>query len=674
MPESGLAIDKIGQDPSKRDCARIKMHINRMTSTEIDQLKVVTIGGIVKVTKQYVSLEGNGLIVELTAKPSTRFYLHHDKYGDSNEVDLNLEGNREYRISAELNLLYPIFVNSDVIGAEVYIDGNYTGRTNENFTLTVKDIAPGKHTLKIQHGSAVAEQDIEVNSDNLDFRLNVNSVKSIPQYVVFEVTPKSAEVIIEQRRHTPDAYGIVETPLNNGTYTYEVSAAGYHTKRGTVTVNGKKVVERVVLDRAHGWVYVESTTALQGADVYIDGNLIGKVPVKSGNLASGEHSIKIVKNLYHPYEATITIKDNETLKYTPSLSANFATVTLSTANGAGIYVNDKYKGTTTWTGDLETGLYIFEARKERHRTTTISKEISAKPQKQNITLESPTPITGYLNLTTSPTMASVKIDDKEIGESPLMEELLIGSHTVSASKKGYKVAKTTVTIKEGETTALPITLQEDIEPAKLHISSLPGKADVYIDNTYVGETDTYKYVEAGTHKIKIKKSRYKKYTEKLTLAGGDIKTVYARLEPTLLTQCTDFFSFGLTSGIGLGGAHLYTDEAQVAGEFSLGVAMRMGKPKMKLNVITGFEGILCDNTSRFAVPAILHVAMLDQESYFGIGTEFIFPFNRLNQPAYSGVRLPLILQLGGGDEDCDICWYFKGGEYKIIGLKFIGFF
>ena len=142
MPESGLAIDKIGQDPSKRDCARIKMHINRMTSTEIDQLKVVTIGGTVKVTKQYVSLEGNGLIVELTAKPSTRFYLHHDKYGDSNIVDLNLEGNKEYRISAELKVFYPIVINCDAREAEVFIDDAFQGRIGDDYTLTVKDVVP----------------------------------------------------------------------------------------------------------------------------------------------------------------------------------------------------------------------------------------------------------------------------------------------------------------------------------------------------------------------------------------------------------------------------------------------------------------------------------------------------------------------------------------------------
>ena len=78
-----VPIDKIQPDPSKRPCARIKMHINRMKREEIAELKVITTGGIA-ITKREVASEGNGLIIELTAKPETRFYLHHDKHGDSN--------------------------------------------------------------------------------------------------------------------------------------------------------------------------------------------------------------------------------------------------------------------------------------------------------------------------------------------------------------------------------------------------------------------------------------------------------------------------------------------------------------------------------------------------------------------------------------------------------------
>ena len=76
---SGVAIDKIGKDTSQRPCARLKIHINRMTRAEIEQLSLRPVGGNVVVMKQHVAIEGNGLIVELTAKEPTRFHLHHDK-------------------------------------------------------------------------------------------------------------------------------------------------------------------------------------------------------------------------------------------------------------------------------------------------------------------------------------------------------------------------------------------------------------------------------------------------------------------------------------------------------------------------------------------------------------------------------------------------------------------
>ena len=108
---TGVAIDKIEPDYSKRPCARIKLHINRMSREDINGISVKVIGGNVVVMKRLVAAEGNGLIVELTAKPETRFYLHHDKYGDSNEVNLNLEGNKEYRLEAELRLQQTIIIN-----------------------------------------------------------------------------------------------------------------------------------------------------------------------------------------------------------------------------------------------------------------------------------------------------------------------------------------------------------------------------------------------------------------------------------------------------------------------------------------------------------------------------------------------------------------------------------
>ena len=118
---TGVNIDPIGVDYSKRPCARLKIKINRMTVEEINgiEVKVATNNAVMKCqTAQY----DTGLIVEMTAKPDTRFYFHHNEFGDSNEVIFDLEADKEYYLESYLNQTFSIIVNSNVAGAAVYID------------------------------------------------------------------------------------------------------------------------------------------------------------------------------------------------------------------------------------------------------------------------------------------------------------------------------------------------------------------------------------------------------------------------------------------------------------------------------------------------------------------------------------------------------------------------
>ena len=656
MPESGLAIDKIGQDPSKRDCARIKMHINRMTSTEIDQLKVNTIGGIVKVTKQYVSLEGDGLIIELTAKPSTRFYLHHDKYGDSNEVNLNLEGNKEYRLSAELKVFYSIAISCDAKEAEVYIDDTFQGRIGDDYTLTAKDIIPGTHELRVVSGTSVVKRDIEVNSDNIYFRVDVNETPSLPQYVVFTVTPKDAIVVIDNVSKRPDADGVVQVKLHNGLYTYHVSAHGYHEEKGTVLVGGDKKVEmKVNLKPAHGWVVVESNQVLQGASVYIDDHYVSTVPFPSYKLASGEHTIKIIKDLYHTYEDTITIKDGETLKYAPTLTANFANVTVTTAKGADIYIDNKKKGTTTWTGNLETGFYIFEARKANHKTTTLPKEIKAQPQKQRINLDDPEPIMGSINLTCNPKIANITIDGKDMGETPLITSLIVGSHTVTIRKAGYKDETKVVTIKEGATEDVEFILKEDIAPGTLSVTSDQSDATVFVDGKLRGKTSGTFTAEAGTHKVVVEKSGYHSYSEEVYLPGGTTQSVNAHLKPTLTTRFTRNWvpAVGIYYGWGIAfetydnsykyfGEEQYESGTDYRSRSSFGLMLRLWGEESLFNIRTGLQlTSIHGGLKMFSVPTHLDL----QFHGLGYSSPYISVGTNLYSVGYVN-SYPLILQLG----------------------------
>ena len=480
---SGVTIDKIGVDPSRRPCARIKMHINRMTKEDIAGISVRPVGGSVVVTKQIVATEGNGLIVEMTAKAPTRFYLHHAKYGDSNEVSLNLEGDKEYKLEAMLNTTHSIVLNSNTIGADVYVDDIFKGNITGNYNLTISDIYPGKHKIKVKMGGLESENEVDVNPLNIQFRINLESVKA--QFVVFSVSPKDASVIIDGKDEVPDKDGFVVLTKNNGTYSYTISAKDYHEERGQFTVSGSKVEKSISLRPAFGWLRVSGQGVLQGASVYVDGELIGKAPVTSDKISSGEHSVRIVKNLYKTSVERIVIEDNKHLDYAPELVADFARVTINAGEGSNIYINDKHKGESPWSGDLASGTYVFEARKNGHRTTSISKTIEATPSKQSY-----------------PVMADIHIDGKSVGKTPLEQSILIGTHKVTVSKDGYQSQEKAITISEGKAEEVEVTLQKETDKAvitpnglaKVTIKRNNGKY-VYVDGVWKGTIDSPLYLK-----------------------------------------------------------------------------------------------------------------------------------------------------------------------------------
>ena len=451
---SGVAIDPIGLDRSKRPCARIKMHINRMTRDEIANIVVQPIGGNVILMKKIVASEGNGLILEMTAKAPTRFYLHHDEFGDSNEVSLNLEGDKEYWLEACLNQLYPITVNTNMKEASVYIDDVFKGKTNDEFYLLVHDVLPGDHTLRIVCGSSVSEKQISVYKESLVFRCDVNTVTARPQYVVFAVQPKNAVVTIDNKLYTPDEGGTVQVLLQNGAYKYSVESKDYYSESGSFVVDGKKLDKRVELRPAFGWLNVENTAVLNGANIYVDERSWGTIPLSRDlRLSSGEHKVRIVKHKYKPFEQIVTISDGQKLTFSPVLAADFAVVTINSAEGTEIWVNNERKGFAPWKGELASGTYIFEARKAGHRTTMITQDIAVDPHEQSYKIDAPKPIMGTLDITSSPANAEIYVDGNSVGRTPMMIDVIIGTRTVRLVKEGYGDYQSSVTVSESQTTS-----------------------------------------------------------------------------------------------------------------------------------------------------------------------------------------------------------------------------
>ena len=406
---TGVNIDPIGLDRSRRACARLKIFFHRMTREQMELLEPIFPSGTIDYTKCKVAEGNTVLILEFTAKPRVKFYLKHPTFGTSNEVEFDFEGDKEYQLEASLNQTYSIVVNSNVANADVYLDGVFKGKTDASNSLTIKEVMIGAHKLKVQYGKVGSEQDIEVNDSSILFRLSVNTAANEPQFVVFTVSPNNAVVIIDNQHYTLTD-GAMSIVLDGGSYSYTVTAAGYHPQSGTFTIAGSKIVKDI------------------------------------------------------------------------RLKADAATVTLTAPDNAEIWVNGVMKGTNSWSGTLNSGTYIFEARKAGHKSATLSKHITSAQSVQSYTLPAPTPIFGSLIISGTPINADVTLDGKAVGQLPLkLGDILVGEHTVVVSKSGYESYTQSVTIADGRTATINATLKKQITP------QLKGVTPIEIDSSLTAE-------------------------------------------------------------------------------------------------------------------------------------------------------------------------------------------
>ena len=454
---TGLSVDKIDKDRSNRECARIKLHLNRMTPEEVAQVGVRTLGGNVIVMKKTVAHGGNGIIIEMTARPGVRFYITHPSLGESNTITVNLEGNREYALEGWSEQKYSVTIECDRVGAEVYLDGAYRGIIGANGMLTLTEVSVGDHTVRMKDGADEAEQKINVSMSRIYFPV---SLESQLQYVVFQVTPTDASVELDGMI-LDVVDGAAFANKRFGSYEYTIRAPKYHTYTGSVVVNDpvNKHIVSVDLLPAYGWIAVSGNDGLNGADIYLDEEYLGKAPLESREIASGQHHIRITKPMYKPYYSEVTVKDNETTSIAPQLIANFANVTLEVADGAEIWVNGALKGKGRWSGAMTIGPNKVETKKAGHRSQTMSYEVTALTEGQTITLKAPEAILGTLVVESTPPISDVYIDGRLFSQTPVRTNLPIGSHNVKISRKGYRDYETVVTINEKQTATVTHTLE-----------------------------------------------------------------------------------------------------------------------------------------------------------------------------------------------------------------------
>jgi hypothetical protein len=213
-------------------------------------------------------------------------------------------------------------------------------------------------------------------------------------------------------------------------------------------------VEVVVKERV--WLEVKSEPS--GALVYIDGKESGGTPLSLPDIKAGRHQIRVVKEGYESYEASLetSVGRKEVFARLKQMVRKGELVIRSVPTKATIYLNEKSVGTSPYEGKgLSPGKYKVRVTKEGYEPW--GEEVTVNADERVEVLASLKSITGRLVIRSQPYDAKIYIGGKLAGTGSYEgNALLPGTYKVRIVKEGYETLEKDVTVKPGETVELPV--------------------------------------------------------------------------------------------------------------------------------------------------------------------------------------------------------------------------
>ena len=291
------------------------------------------------------------------------------------------------------------------------------------------------------------------------------------QYLVIRSNTPDAKIFIDGtfigRQEVSKALSLGEE------HTYRVEAPLYHSKEGSVRLTESQKTEMTIdLEPAFGYLKI-NTKPESGAEVEINGKLAaGKTPLTSDKLPSGNYTIQAFKPMYKSTPQEVQLREGETKEVTILLQPTFVKAQIScNDNQTEIYIDGKFYSKGKYEGNIDEGVHLLEFKKEGHRT--LSKKINTTVGQTLVeNIAALDPIVGKLDINSNPINADVYIDGRRYGKTPdIIQNLIIGQHSLSLKKEGYAELQATIEIAEGKINTYNFTMQQQKKQEKQTLAS-----------------------------------------------------------------------------------------------------------------------------------------------------------------------------------------------------------
>ena len=261
--------------------------------------------------------------------------------------------------------------------------------------------------------------------------------------------------------------------------------------------------------------YLTITSDQPNASIYIDDQYVSD-GFKSLEIGT-THTWKIECDLYHTETGTVTITDGEPITIEKQLrpAYGFVNVTSEPESDAVVFINNKKVGTTPYQSDkMASGTYNIRVVKDMYKTTEQTFTITDENTTNAVVKLS----ANFVNLTIDTDIDSdIYIDEQYKGKGKWSGRIFDGAHFVEVKKDKHRTISKNLNLVLGKDVNIEIEAPEPIT-GMLDISSVPVKADIYINGKHYGTTPRIiSDLLIGDYTMKLEKQGCASVTKNITI-------------------------------------------------------------------------------------------------------------------------------------------------------------
>jgi len=249
----------------------------------------------------------------------------------------------------------------------------------------------------------------------------------------------------------------------------------------------------------------------------------------------GVHRLRAERAGYRAAETTVRVVRGVESQAVLQLEKLPGRVTIDTGGVvAELSVDGKQVGQVPAVVEIAAGDRTLTLRAPRYLDQIARIKVLGRGEPQTVTVAM-RPSFGVLKIASVPAGATVTVDGKVLGNTPLTLELSAGVRRIQLDAPGVRAWRSSVVVQAGEQALLgPIEL--GAADARLSVRSVPSGAAVLVGGALRGKTPLTVELSPGVvHDVAITRAGYDSVTRRVFAEAGHESTVSVKLVPRLVT-------------------------------------------------------------------------------------------------------------------------------------------